>query len=148
MATTHILDIEMPGIVQQLRLMPNSRLRSILCHVLNTTANRLPVVEPEIWLIINDFCHKVEQVSHHRDSVRIFADRADETYFMMQEAGAQRAEWILWFYKARLASALCYCCDNISWREAASAIYELSKTYDDPEEYTRLVCRLVLDAGQ
>jgi len=67
------------------------------------------------------------------------AETADDKYFSLQESNRPENEWLNWFYKARLLTAIARSFSGDSWQDAADAVYELSKSRKDPSPIFALI---------
>ena len=137
----HILDQVAPGLADHLAPLPLSRRRRIVAKACALVGNSLHDLEPEIEeLLATAEAEHALSVTQAEQACTL-ADVADERYFDLQEQGAAEAEWIEWFFKARLLTALCNGLGEPSWSDTADAIYELSVIVDDPSELIDLVRR-------
>jgi hypothetical protein len=67
------------------------------------------------------------------------AEAADQRYLDLRERGRSDREWLNWFYKAGLLTALAAGFGGASWSDTADAVYELSKSRSDPSAILALV---------
>src|SRR5712691_4249040 len=101
----HILDQEAPGLSERLRAVSGERNAIAVNHRLSGTR----VAE----------AHSL-------------AETADDKYFSLQESNRPENEWLNWFYKARLLTAIARSFSGDSWQDAADAACELSKSRKAP----------------
>jgi hypothetical protein len=137
----HILDQVAPALADQLAPLPLGQRRRIVAKACTSVSNTLHDLEPEIRELLATAATENSLTVRQVETARKLGDAADERYFDLKEQGAAEAEWIAWFFKARLLTALCNGLGEPSWTGTADAIYELSVIVDDPSELIALVRR-------
>jgi hypothetical protein len=137
----HILDQVAPALAGQLAPLPLSQRRRIVAKACALVSTSLHDLEPEIRELLAIAAAENSLTVTQVETARTLGDAADERYFDLQEQGAAQAEWIEWFFKARLLTALCNGLGEPSWTGTADALYELSVIVDDRSELITLVRR-------
>jgi hypothetical protein len=127
----HILDTEVNGITDKLQLLTVEKRRRIIADACQFASKEIENLEPSMQVILDYFANKGSLSVLQLSEVRILADEADEAYFSLMEGGKEENEYLSWFSKARLLTAILSEFNDSSWIGSADAIYELSKTSDD-----------------
>lgn len=128
----HILDQEANGLAEKLQLLSLEQQRTIVTKGCNLVSQSMTNLQPAtryfLELATADKSLTISQI----EETKLLADSADERYFILQEEGASETEWLNWFSEARLLTAIADGLGGTSWQDAADAIYELCKAWDDP----------------
>jgi hypothetical protein len=134
----HILDQEAQGLADKLRPLSLGERRRILSSACQLASQTVRSVEPRVRELLQAASTNVLSPAQIAEA-KSLADLADEQYLTLQNQEAQEAEWLNWFSKARLLTAISIGFAGYSWNETADAVYELCKTRDDPSEIISLI---------
>ena len=135
----HILDQEAPGLAERLRLLPLESRRRVLARCCRRASEAITDLELAICNILKTISGDSVLSEVQIAEARNLADAADEQCRILQQQGWAATEWLNWCAKARLRTAIACGFGGTSWSDTADAVYELSKTQDDPAEILALV---------
>jgi hypothetical protein len=137
----HILDLEAPGLSDRLRALSLNQRRRIVAKASRLASESISDLEPAVQnlLAAASSGHALSRTQVAETQSR--AQAADERYFDLRERGRSDSEWLNWFYKARLLTALATGFGGESWSDTADAVYELSKSRSDPSAIFAFVAR-------
>ena len=134
----HILDQEAHGLTGKLQRLSLDQRRRILSAACQLASQTVGGVEPRFQELVKAAERGVLSQAQITEA-RLLADLADEQYFTLQNNGAAEAEWLSWFSKARLLTAIAAGFGGDSWSDTADAVYELCRIRDDPSEILNLI---------
>lgn len=130
----HILDHECEGLADKLAALSLDVRRRIISEACVLAASSIADIGPETQELLATIKYsRLLRVSQIR-SAELMAIESDRRYFDLEEEGAPPTESLTWFSKARLLTAIRSGFGDTSWESSADAIYELSKTTDDPSD--------------
>jgi hypothetical protein len=135
----HILDQEAPGLSDRLRALSLEQRRSIIAKASRLASESISDLEPAVQDLLKTSSSGHALVRTQVAEAQSRAEAADERYFDLRERGRPDGEWLNWFYKARLLTALAAGFGGESWSDAADAVYELTKSRSDPAAIVALV---------
>ena len=135
----HILDKESEGLADKLQALPLERRRQIVAEACNLAGRDIGDLEPEIQDLLSAISLHNLLSDLQVEQARSLANKADDKYFTLQEDGAAESEYLNWFSKSRLLTAIADGFQGSSWEKAADAIYELCHAADDRSKIIALV---------
>jgi hypothetical protein len=135
----HILDHEAPGLSDRFRALSLEQRRRIIAKASRLASESISDLEPAVEELLKAASSGNALFPAQVAEAQSRAEAADERYFDLRELGRSDPEWLNWFYKARLLTALATGFGGESWSDTADAVYELSKSRDDPSAIFALV---------
>lgn len=135
----HVLDQEAPGLAGRLKSLPPEARREVVARGCQLAAGRLADLGPEVRDLLGAISASGALSDAQVAEAGALAEAADGRYSELQEEGAPEQEWLAWFSKARLLTAISAGFGGADWGDAADAVYELCSTSDDPSELIALV---------
>jgi hypothetical protein len=135
----HILDDEAKGLAEKLQLLPFEQRKQIIARTCIAASQDIINVEPKIQNLLTTINAYNSLSKSQLEEAKLLADYADEQYFLLQEKGTTDSDWLNWFSKARLLTAIAIGFESSSWKNTADAIYELCKTTDNPSKIVSIV---------
>ena len=130
----HVLDQEAKGLADKLRSLSLENRRRILAEASKLASESIKDLEPRAYALLKAISDNNMLSEAQVAEARSLAESADERYLALQEEQAPESEWLNWFSKARLLTAMAAGFGGSSWSDTADAVYELSKTRDDPSQ--------------
>jgi hypothetical protein len=128
----HILDQEAPGLSDRFRALSLEQRRRILAEASRLASESISDLEPAVQDLLKAAASGNALFRTQVAEAQSRAEAADERYSDLRERGRSGQEWLNWFYKARLLTALAAGFGGESWSDTADAVYELSKSRSDP----------------
>jgi hypothetical protein len=135
----HILDQEAPGLSDRFRALSLEQRRRILAKASRLASESIADLEPAVQDLLQAASSRNALSRTQVVEAQSRAEAADERYFDLRERGRPDREWLNWFYKARLLTALAAGFGEESESDAADAVYELSKSRSDASAILALV---------
>ena len=135
----HILDKEAKGLAEKLRFLPLKQRRQIIAKACNLASQTIVDLETQIQSLLKAINENNSLSDAQIQEAKLLIDKADEQYFTLQENGADEAERLNWFSKARLLTSIATGFGGTTWENTADAIYELCNTTDNPAMIIKLV---------
>ncbi len=130
----HVLDQEAKGLAWKLRSLSLENRRHILAEAFKLASETITGLEPAVHVLLKAISDSNMLSETQVAEAKSLAETADERYLNLQEEQAPESEWLNWFSTARLLTAIAKGFGGSSWNDMADAVYELSKTRDDPSE--------------
>lgn len=135
----HILDTKAPGLADELRPLPIDQRRLILASACNFVSTQIGNLDFVVRDILSEGSKNLALTNEQISLASSLAERADDRYLTLQQAGAADAEWWHWFAEGRLLTALAMGFGGDDWTDTADAIYELCCSLKDPSELIALI---------
>lgn len=127
----HILEKTDPALVERLKTTPTDIGKKAVLNACLVASKTVAGLEPEIKALLEESSKNSTPSKSQIDLITTYATSADERYFELNDKG-RGAESMVWFSKARLATALKNIYSESSWEGVADAVYELTAMFDDP----------------
>jgi hypothetical protein len=134
-----LLDEEAPGLADRLGQLQLEQRRRILAQVCRLASQTIDCLEPEDHALLGALSQDGALSGGQVAEAQRRAEAADDQYLTLQEEGAPESQWTCLFEKARLLTAISYGFRGDSADDTADAMYELSKTREDPSAIFDLV---------
>lgn len=125
-------------LAEQLQLLSDGSRREILAKACVLAARDMGDVDPLLRGLISAVGDSGSIPDVRAGEARLLAAEADDRYFTLREEGAPEAEWLIWFARARLLTAI----QNFFEAKdgnTSDVLYELSHTSDDPSAILELI---------
>jgi hypothetical protein len=125
----HILENVQPDLAKRLRKLEPARACRLLiecCHFVGSHV----FTDPELELFVR---YRSERAldQGQQQSLISYAEAAEDRYLDLKDGGAEEREWLPWFQRARLATALAKTAGAPGWEDTADGFYELTVIFED-----------------
>ena len=126
----HILQNVEPELANRLRQLSPTQGHQILADTCRFVSSSI-TLDAELTSL-RDRCLSSEPLTNaERQLLTSYVEAADERYLDLKDDGADEKEWMSWFQKARLATALAKVFEKVSCENLADGVYELTVIFGD-----------------
>jgi hypothetical protein len=127
-----LLDHEAPGLSRRLDSLSSDARRKVLANACIAAAERLQITDHRIAELVAALRSGGELSQQQARTALSLSEEADDEYLALQAQGATLSEYSKPFAVARLLRGMGVAFGAVPGEGAADAVYELTKTQDDP----------------
>lgn len=134
-----LLDHEAPGLSRRLDSLSSEARRRVLANACIAAAERLQITDQRIAELLASLRSGGELSRQQASAALSLSEEADDEYLALQAQGATLLEYSKPFAVARLLRGMGVAFGAAPSQGAADAVYELTKTQDDPSEIVKSI---------
>jgi len=136
----HILENVEPDLAQRLHKLHPAQSCQLLVKACDFISSRISL-DAKFEELLMDYQSSASLSCSQLEALISYADIADECCFDLKDRGAEENEWLPWFQRARLATALAKASQASAWEDTADGFYELTVILDDASVIVEFINR-------